>query len=710
MASSPDNEHRSASGGYGKRELPSAAELLNPRNFFKFLWGFLSAWLVSRRFQRLAAGLPFVLFVAILGIMAWMSFSTSTAERALTYERAAYLANRDGKEEEADLLLTQLTRIRPDDDRVRWQLMLHLIEQDKLEAAAVQLRALTPIDKKGYHPARQWLVVQANEELPKFPLTTDEKLAQLQRAIKENPHDPLTHRLLAATYIERNELRIAEQHLLNSVDQHPSLGLLLYQLQGNLNRRNQQTVEYLKKAVDAFRQRAEESPNDPDIRIYWAQSLALLNNMAEAEAVLAEGIRTSSDPDKSRRALAGLYLNEAQTRLQQSPLNTNIAATSVKKAIAVDPTNAGAIQMGISLAGNGAQFRLQDLQPAIASLEEKIDGENGELKDRIVLGQLLGVVGEHKAAIDRLLPNVDESNSILALLVNLYRADGNDEQSEAMAERLLNSVKTQLDENPESPQALMAYVQALGSARRHAEAVDMIDQRLEKEGSKRVQLSPPIKRVYVTQCLAAFDAAQHDDAGNDAFHFLEQAMDTRTVDFAFLARLSQLSTGSDELAQKADKALISLLAKGIDNGQIYRLIGSHALTAKQHKRASKYLGRAHSILPDDPVIANNYAVALIRDSRDNSEQALSLCNQALEKLPNHPDVLSTRAEINIARSRWEDARRDLEVALPYRAESDNLRRLLVKVFTELEEDDLASEHQKILDELEAEQSSADATE
>ena len=68
-------------------------------------------------------------------------------------------------------------------------------------------------------------------------------------------------------------------------------------------------------------------------------------------------------------------------------------------------------------------------------------------------------------------------------------------------------------------------------------------------------------------------------------------------------------------------------------------------------------------------------------------------------MPGHPDVLSTRAEISVVRNRWPEARVDLEAALTQRPQSILVRQLLVRVYTELNEPDLAAEHQKALDRL-----------
>ncbi len=104
------------------------------------------------------------------------------------------------------------------------------------------------------------------------------------------------------------------------------------------------------------------------------------------------------------------------------------------------------------------------------------------------------------------------------------------------------------------------------------------------------------------------------------------------------------------------------------------------------------------------MVLNNLAIALICGADGpsmaaDSERALQLAESALAIVPQQPDVLSTRGEILIAQERWEDARRDLEVALSKRQKSANIRRLLVQVFEALGEPALAAEHGRLLKQL-----------
>ena len=109
-------------------------------------------------------------------------------------------------------------------------------------------------------------------------------------------------------------------------------------------------------------------------------------------------------------------------------------------------------------------------------------------------------------------------------------------------------------------------------------------------------------------------------------------------------------------------------------------------------------------MPQNPVLQNNLAVALIRSSSDNFTEARQLCESSLQQLPDHPDVLTTRAEILIARKHWAAARVDLETALPRRSEQPLVRRMLIAVYEALNLPDLAKEHKEALATMEARQS------
>jgi uncharacterized protein HemY len=75
-------------------------------------------------------------------------------------------------------------------------------------------------------------------------------------------------------------------------------------------------------------------------------------------------------------------------------------------------------------------------------------------------------------------------------------------------------------------------------------------------------------------------------------------------------------------------------------------------------------------------------------------------NQALELVPNNPEMLSTRGEIFVAMQRWTDARRDLEESIRIRGGRPKVHRLLEQVWTGLNDPEQAEAQRQLAEQQE----------
>jgi Tfp pilus assembly protein PilF len=81
------------------------------------------------------------------------------------------------------------------------------------------------------------------------------------------------------------------------------------------------------------------------------------------------------------------------------------------------------------------------------------------------------------------------------------------------------------------------------------------------------------------------------------------------------------------------------------------------------KDAMRHLLLAVVQSPGNSILQKNLALALIWISENNFVEAMGFCTKVIECMPQHPDVLTTRAEISLVRKRWEEARVDPEKAM-----------------------------------------------
>jgi|GEM_PF-5455513 len=680
-------------------DYPTIGEFLNPRWFVGFVRAFVGGWFVSRNYWSFLLGIPAVA-VTCAGALATMRLAEKPGDRlAVAYERAAVKAGRVGSDAEADLMWKRLMQLKSEDKRYQLALATRLVEQEKYDEARRHLDALTGED--GFTPARLWLVDHARGESPVFKLTPEQQAEQLQAAVKESPEDAEAHRLLAQLYVERNDLRVAEKHLLQSVNRHATLGLPLFELQKRLGRDNEaEAFAYLRKAAMALEELVLAEPDDVENRIHWAQALIYLGEETEAEAILTESLQTIESAEL-RRAAAALMIGQARQLLSQSGLNTTPAAQYLKRAVNVYPEHPQVIPMVIALGARGGNFSSEDLAPLVSHVEalgESDDNDATASGRRLTLARLHMLTSEYDQAAAVLESDQTQSPEIQILLISIYEKQGRRDDVTRLTESVLKSLETAVEESPTDVAALARLLNAYLVAHQYQKALEKVERYTASAGIATRELPQLMKQRYVAACLAVYELeASHNVP--EAFSFLHKAVESGFYTSQLIQLVAQRSLAGGDASEDAQALLSKMLADGIANTQIYSAIGTVALLMEQPEKAVRHLHLAQEQDPGNPVLKNNLALALIRSSENNFAEAMELCTAALERLPDHPDVLTTRAEISMARKRWQVARLDLEKALPRRPKSAKLRELLIEVYDGMGETALIEEHEKVLAEL-----------
>jgi len=680
---------------------PTAGEFINPRWTVGFFRAFLGSWLVTRNFRSLVAGAPAVAFLCIGGASTWQRSKDPGDELAVTYERAAVAAGRLGADAEADLMWERLMQLRADDKRYQFVLATRLVDQEKYAEAQRHLDVLT--GSEGYTPARMWLVTHARGESPVFELTSDQQVQQLQAAVTESPQNAGAHRLLAQLHVEREDFRVAEKHLTQAVERHAVLGLPLFELQLRLGRSNERESKLiLRRAAAALEDLVVADPQNVENRIYWAQSLIYLGETTEAEAILTEAVK-SNDSTKLSEATASLMIGQAQQLLRKSSLNTTPAASYLKKAVQIHPQHPALATMVVGLASRGASFSEQELASLIDHLKTQLTDDEVSVNSRVQLGQIYTLLKLYPQAAELLEAGPEEHPAVQALLVRVYREQGKTADVEQLTKSMIAGLSTDAADKPGDVGAMLALMDGYLVAKRYADAVELADRHCEESGQEIMSLPPLVRTRYVAACLAARGTGADEE---QAMSWFQKAVNTGIYTPELIQLIARTSVGDTPVAIRAQELITTMLANGSANIQIYSALGTHALAADNLDVAIQYLRLAVAQVPGNPVLNNNLALALIRSSRDNYAEALELCNAALTRMPRHPDVLSTRAEVMLARKRWAEARQDLEAALPSRPKNIAIRKMLVEVYSAIREPSLAKEHQQALDRLNAAADSA----
>lgn len=695
--------------GYGddsrKRPHPELRDYFNPKNATKWALEFLDAWLHSRSYRQFAIGMPF-LIVAVTGIgFVWWLRSASYLGAIQQYENAVVEALEEEDSEKVHVYLRQLLKLRPTESRYKMQLVLFLVENGQTNAAIPYLNQLLETQ---YLPARMWIVQQAEDSDVIIPQSQDQIVNHLQSVVSVEPaHYEANHRL-AEIRMSQGQFRLAESHLIAAIQQRPELGLALAKLQMQLGSRDDQVKKHLNMALAEYELQTRQNPSSVESRIGWAETLSTMERFGDAEIVLKEG-KSLNDDSRFNVALSNLYMSLATKRIRDNMNNRELSAGLLLQAAILNPENRNAILGLTSMIELGVTADVEALNQILEYWKAVVE-KSGEAQDRILLANLYAASEKIPEAIAELEFVVDENPQIRAALARLYASNDQTQKSQALLDTILEEQKQKLTDNPDDVAALARSAEALIIAKRYEDCRQLLQEIVLNTAKESLSsLSETEKRqravlasMYGQACLLRFDevvSADDADQQTDPMTLIEDARRSGGVNLPLIQRLSRLSVTEDPLAAPANRVLNSMLATGKYSDEVYKQLGAVALQANQYEKAVEFLQRANKLRPRAADVLNNLAMALVRSSANNAERAMELANEALEILPDHPDVLATRGEIYMATNQWNLALTDLERALLQRQDNSTVHRLLATVYDTMGESELAEQHRKIMAKL-----------
>lgn len=682
-----------------QRQNPRVPDLVSPRNIFGWTWGFVDSWFHSRDYKLFLLAIPFLVAgVGGAGFLWWLKTAPKN-ELVETYEAAIIEALEDGDVEKQSIYLENLVSLRPNDPKYRFQLALHLAANDQQARAIQQFQVLTTPGRNDYAPARMWLATQAMEPDPLIPLTEEQIEGQLLMTLKLQPKNSQAKRFMADILVNKGQFAGAEDYLLDAVEDNPDLSLPLAKVQKILGRSVEQTGMQLQTAVNYYEKQLMEQPNDTAARLNLADAFVLNNNFEDAERVLAEGLTTGEVPELTR-GLSNLYFGVSLTRLKESMLNRDLSIQLLLKAIKLAPDNKQFLNQALALQSIGGSFPNGSLDGAIAALRSNAERTSA---DDLLLVRTLAANGELDTAIETLKPMTVENPDLQITMARLLKVADRKPELKQLTDALIAETGVGKQDNASLGERLK-HSEVLILSSKFEESLELLENSQSLVEDAEEAEAKRWNRLFGQSSIAVYDERLKASAFKDfseALKILDGALKTNSASMNVLERLVSLSCSDNKWAKDADEALNNMLATGAGNADIYNLVGSRALEISQTSKAKRYLERAYRLSRNNPMVLNNLALTLVRDKISDPERALQLTEEALAILPEHPDVLSTRAEVFIAMERWEDARRDLEVSLPKRPKSANCHRLLAMICDEMGEDSLAAKHRQLMSELES---------
>lgn len=676
---------------------PRLPDYFKPRNILGWTRDFLINWFSSRQ----ARLLPLAILFTVVGFggagFLWSLETSPQNELVAKYEQALLQAATLEDAEQKTVYLRSLIQLRQHDNRYRFQLAMHLLDCDKKNEALAEIAALTTPGRNDFLSARLWLAKQALSETPTVPLLPEQIEGHLLMALKTQPKNAPAKQMLAEVFVQKGHLKGAEDHLMDLVHELPEVALALARIQTQLGRSQDTVNHHLDTAIKFSQARVMQNPTSVADRVTLAEALVLAKQLTDAERVLTEGRAASPDSRELQVALAGFYGGLAATRIKESLLNRDLCAAMLTKAIQLTPENQKLLRQALTLSAFGAKFLSDDLQPAIAAMQEK---KTLSTNEKALLVQTLAAVGNLQRAIEILQPLTETEPHMNIVMARLLKAADQPAASQQLVARMLTELKA--DSQTASVREILEYVDVLNLADRREDALSLMTTVYEQSEDLTNEETQQLNLLCGQTSLALYDRQLSENkwtSGTVALALLKRAWKTNAVSMGVLQRLATLSCSDNQYSSAADGVLNRLLTESSAGPEVYNLVGTKALQNDQIQKARRYLESAFNLNRNNPMVLNNLALALVRDEGSNTDRALIMVESALKILPDHPDVLSTRAEVFMAMERWQDARRDLERSSLKQPQSVDCRLLLAQVCDAMGEASLAEQHRQRIREL-----------
>ena len=703
-----------------RREHAPTTALFSPMLWLQFLMGGMESWLFSRSKHNLLAGAPFLLLTVIAGILvSWQRHSS--ADPILAQYEEAYnqaVAAEDAIRQET--YLRALASLRPSEPAYRFRLAQFMLSHGKAADGVSQIVGLAPENRPGYVEAHLWLATQAVGAKPVLPLSAEQIEQHLKHVLSLSARNLPAHLLLAQLYAGRKEWKLAERSLSEAAAIAPEHHLALAKLRKQLNRDSQDIARSTQLALEHFTKQLSADRFNVKARIALAETLVVAEQDAQARELLVAGMQQKDDP-QLRRALNDFDMLQVERRLNSSGLNRDAVIPVVLQALQRDPSHLTAVQMLARLQARGATFPADSLEPAIEYWEQAVEKSPESVGARVLLGELLLAAGDEAATIEALTPAAEAKPELRLDLARLKLKNGPSEEATKLLETLISEARAKLADAPDDIAGNARLAQALLVAGRISEAKLQLARFAKAPEISAIPEPPELAALYGQACVAEFDQLtgyQGDPRSaslreltpdklpaadeNQLLELLDDAYACAATANQAIDRLSRLSLSNHPAASSADEMLRQLRLEGTHGVTVLNLLGMHALMMDRCDKAKVWLEQANlQTRGRDPMVLNNLATAIVRGGGDSKDRALQLANETLTLLPDHPDALSTRGEVYVAMERWPDAIADLTQSLQHRAKSAELHRLLEKAYLGINDTQMAADHRKRAEELDA---------
>ena len=655
--------------------LPERRNLVNPIWLARWMSWFVRGWFGTRNYRGLRMCVPFVLLSVSLLVVTALS-ERNSEENYQRILKDSLAANNDGTTE---IALRRLIQLSPRNESYLFQLAEFHLKAGEHGAAFRLLNQLAPFDREsdGYSRAHAKMVELSLDPESGVSVSTDRKLFHAKRLLEADPKNAKLNRLVASTYLDLNQPRLAEPYLVRICGESARMMLTFARIETQLGK-----AQNAQRAAEmAATMAAEEfsSSNDTAAAALLSNALMLQGKTQEAEQVLLGQMKT--DPEGAKPALVDFYTALARRRYKESKLFRQEAVDILARGLKLDPLHLEAAMLFGDLISAGAIVP-QDIRDELANAwEQQPDESENEAVKFFVAGRMLKACDRPVVATQRLKRAAELSPKFTEPYAQMLMET--ERQNEAT--KVLNALLTELTEKDE-PTVL-----------RRALVYRMLGEQTECLRLLR-EIREPSSRAKTELAHTIVAGLKPDANWEHRLSALQEALDVRPGNSRVLASISSLAVATKEARSQARQMILAKVANGeLGASRAYAALGTAASTAGDYENAVEDLSEARRLADEkgnllNPIILNNLATALLRQENPDPVQSLEQIDLALRQVPGQVDLLVTKGEALVASSEWEAAIRVLVPVVQVRPDHALVHSLLARAYAAVGSDELANEH------------------
>ena len=637
---------------------------------------FIFEYFLSRSAKSLMASAPAVLAIAGIAYFLYVRENNQTVRFIDKYRIAFDASARQQDADEMWVLARTLVELQPGDPEARFLLSQALVLREETGPANAILLGLAPENRSGYAPAHSMLADHLLRSMEEE--VTREKLNSLIHHLKNShrANHPHIKFQLGIYHLAAGETMLAESYFRDA--DLPQADLELAKLFQSRNEAGSYKIS-LDRARQQFETNSKSNPRDFLARVGWINTLLLQGDIDTVIRLLDE---TQANNPESRLTIANLYVEASQFIRKTRPLDVRRTTALLEKAYQIEKTSPLVLNWAIALLESGVEFS-SDLPTELRDQLEQEASHKPEDEDLLfLLARLQAATGASDLAMESFLKLTETAPVHHLNLAKLYHRENNFAASQKHAQLAIDYFSEQSKQEPEQS-IRINHAEALCYLEKWDQARNLLKE-LKPEASAQREVS----KTWVMQA-----AGLKDDQWQQRHQYLRSAYDSNPTAYLPVRLLANGLAHEGARHDSAQEQLHQILAQGRYRDLIHLILGTDAARFKDWPRAVQHLEQAHQLRPQDPMILNNLAYAILQIPAGSAQQALEYAELANKMVPNHPEILSTRGEAYLRLNQFQKSISDLETAAATLKNRKELHALLAKAYTALNNPAAAKQHQ-----------------